>query len=164
MEAAHVTDHTETDQQANADADRILIADATDQRRALAVQQLTQAGYVVEAVTDAADAWRSLRRAPARLVLLEVKAPDLAGLEVLTRIRSGRVAPDTPVILIVSGMRDNDVDAGISLGATEFLVKPFSARELLLRVDSVLRNTVEIRGPWDEYTARHRSAPVAAGR
>ncbi len=116
------------------------------------------------ALPAAAAAWRSLRRAPARLVLLEVNAPELAGLEVLGRIRAGQVAPDTPVILIVSGMRDNDVDAGISLGATEFLVKPFSARELLLRVDSVLRNTVAIPGPRDQYTPRHRSVPAGAGR
>lgn len=150
--------------------DRIVLADATDQRRALAVQELTAAGFVVEAFADPADAWRSLRQAPARLAILEVKAPSLTGLEVLSRLRSGRVAPRTPVILITSGMRQEDVDAGLALGATDFLVKPFSAREITLRVDTVLRRMTNVQNaipeiaPLDEYLPRHSSTPVVVGR
>ncbi len=145
---------------------RIVLADGTDQRRALAVHHLTRAGYVVEAVSDAGSAWGVLRREAAQLAILEVKPPDLTGLEVLRRLRGAQWQSDDPipVILIVSGLRDQDVDAGIALGATEFLVKPFSQRELVLRVDAVLRNRPVLHRAWDEYLPRHSSAPALSIR
>ncbi|MBK9102837.1 MAG: response regulator transcription factor [Austwickia sp.] len=147
-----------------ADPGRILVADATDQRRALAVLHLSQAGYTVETVADPADAWRSLRQGPAQLAILEVKPPALTGLEVLRRIRSMTWGAELPVILMVSGLREEDVDAGIALGANEFLVKPFSQRELVLRVESVLHHGIIAPAQEPGYTPRHSSAPTLSGR
>ncbi|MFB7462502.1 response regulator transcription factor [Streptomyces sp. NPDC056224] len=107
---------------------------------------LARAGYTVEHAPDGPD---GLRRAAARwpdLVLLDLMLPGLDGLEVCRRLRA--TAP-VPVIMLTALGDEDDRIAGLELGADDYVTKPFSPRELVLRVESVLRRSTgnRRRGP-----------------
>ncbi|MFE9629634.1 response regulator transcription factor [Streptomyces sp. NPDC006463] len=103
---------------------------------------LARAGCTVEHAPDGPDA---LRRAAARwpdLVLLDLMLPGLDGLEVCRRLRA--TAP-VPVIMLTALGDEDDRIAGLELGADDYVTKPFSPRELVLRVESVLRRSLGSR-------------------
>ena len=83
---------------------------------------------------------------PVRLVLLDLVLPRRPGLEVLQALRAAR--PGLPVILLTALGGEDDRVRGLTMGADDYVVKPFSVRELLARVESVLRRSAErIQGP-----------------
>lgn len=119
-------------------SDRVLIADDDSDIRELVTFKLVQAGYQVDPVADGAAAWESIVADPPRLAVLDVMMPGLSGLDVLRKLRENAGTQDTPVILLTARSRDTDVDAGFASGADDYVVKPFSPRELVHRVSSVL--------------------------
>jgi len=64
--------------------------------------------------------------------------PGMSGLEVLQKVRANEAISDLDVILLTARVRDTDVDAGFASGASDYVIKPFSPRELLVRVNAVL--------------------------
>jgi DNA-binding response OmpR family regulator len=123
--------------------DRILVADDDGDIRDLVVFKLTQAGYDVEAVEDGAAALSSIEAQLPRLAILDVMMPGLSGIDVLRRVRADARLKDLEVILLTTKSRDIDVDAGFATGASDYVIKPFSPRELLHRVNAlVARATV----------------------
>jgi DNA-binding response OmpR family regulator len=95
-------------------------------------------------VTLAGDGEAALRDADdsVDLVVLDVMLPGMDGLQVCQRLRSGASGrPDVPVIMLTALGEEDDRIAGLSLGADDYVTKPFSPRELSLRVTSVLRRT-----------------------
>jgi DNA-binding response OmpR family regulator len=123
--------------------DRILVADDDGDIRDLVVFKLTQAGYDVEAVEDGAAALSSIEAELPRLAILDVMMPGLSGIDVLRRVRADARLKDLEVILLTAKSRDIDVDAGFATGASDYVIKPFSPRELLHRVNAlVARATV----------------------
>lgn len=117
---------------------RVLVADDDEDIRELVAFKLTQAGYDVEAVVDGVKAWEAIDHAPPQLALLDIMMPGLSGLDVLRKIREDERTRTVPVILLTARSRDSDVDAGFESGATDYVIKPFSPRELVHRVGSVL--------------------------
>lgn len=117
---------------------RVLVADDDEDIRELVAFKLTQAGYDVEAVVDGVKAWEAIDQAPPQLALLDIMMPGLSGLDVLRKIREDERTRAVPVILLTARSRDSDVDAGFESGATDYVIKPFSPRELVHRVGSVL--------------------------
>lgn len=75
---------------------------------------------------------------PLRLAILDVMMPGLSGLDVLRAVRANEATKDVDVILLTARSRDTDVDAGFATGASDYVVKPFSPRELLHRVNALL--------------------------
>jgi DNA-binding response OmpR family regulator len=123
--------------------DRILVADDDGDIRDLVVFKLTQAGYDVEAVEDGAAALSSIEAQLPRLAILDVMMPGLSGIDVLRRVRADARLKDLEVILLTAKSRDIDVDAGFATGASDYVIKPFSPRELLHRFNAlVARATV----------------------
>ncbi|WP_323102348.1 response regulator transcription factor [Intrasporangium sp. YIM S08009] len=98
---------------------------------------LERAGLGVEVVVDGLDAVASVARRRPDLVLLDVMLPGLDGLEVCRRVR--RLHPDLPVVMLTAHGEEHDRIAGLELGADDYVTKPFSPRELALRVQSILR-------------------------
>ncbi|MCY0943755.1 response regulator transcription factor [Streptomyces antarcticus] len=99
---------------------------------------LVRAGYAVDHAPDGPDA---LRRAAGRwpdLVLLDLMLPGMDGLEVCRRLRATAAVP---VIMLTARGDEDDRIAGLELGADDYVTKPFSPRELVLRVESVLRRS-----------------------
>lgn len=116
---------------------RVLVADDDADIRDLVVFKLSQAGYSVEAVTDGTAAWEAFRADPHDLAVLDIQMPGLNGIDVLRRIRAGEHG-GVPVLLLSAKSRDHDVDLGFAEGADDYVIKPFSPRELLHRVKGLL--------------------------
>lgn len=102
---------------------------------------LRHEGYGVLEAGDAIEGQRLALNAEAGLVLLDLVLPGGSGLGVLERIREAR--PALPVIVLTARGGEDDRVRGLRLGADDYVVKPFSVRELLARVDSVLRRSPE---------------------
>ena len=87
------------------------------------------------------------------LMVLDLMLPGIDGLEVCRRVRTGY--PDLPVVMLTALAEPDDRIAGLEVGADDYVTKPFSPRELVLRVDSVLRRSTAPRRP-DRKTPRRR--------
>ena len=102
-------------------------------------EYLAHAGHTVRRATDGVTALQMARLVPPDLVVLDVMLPGLGGLEVCRTLREAR--PDLPVVLLTALGDEMDRLAGLESGADDYVVKPFSPRELVLRVGAVLRRT-----------------------
>ena len=106
---------------------------------------LEHAGYAVGHVGDGAEALASVRREAPHLVVLDLMLPTISGLQVCRELRS---APDgVPIIMLTARGDEADRVLGLELGADDYLTKPFSPRELVLRVGSVLRRSGSVPAP-----------------
>jgi len=117
---------------------RIMVADDDQDIRDLVVFKLTQAGYDVVAVGDGVAALAAIEADPPRLAILDVMMPGLSGMDVLRKVRANEATKDLDIILLTARSRDSDVDAGFAIGASDYVVKPFSPRELVHRVNALL--------------------------
>lgn len=125
----------------NATPRRVLVVEDDPAIRRGVVAALAFAGYDV---LEAADGPRGLalaETAEVDLVLLDVVLPGTDGLEILRRVRESR--PTRPVILLTARAAEDDRVGGLAAGADDYVVKPFSVRELLARVEAVLRRSPE---------------------
>ena len=117
---------------------RIVVVDDDPDVRGLIEYMLVESGHEVTAFADGDEALRSMAAADPQIVLLDVMMPGLSGLEVLTRLRADVATKDLPVIMLTAKAQDADVDLGLALGADGYMVKPFSPRELVARIDARL--------------------------
>jgi DNA-binding response OmpR family regulator len=115
---------------------RVLVVDDEPRVREVVAGYLLRDGYEVEVAVDGEDARRSLADFRPDLVVLDVMLPASSGLDVLREIRR---SGELPVILLTARAEEADRVAGLELGADDYVVKPFSPRELTARVRSVLR-------------------------
>jgi len=115
---------------------RILLVDDEPRIREVVANYLRRDGYVVETAGDGAIARRHLAEFKPDLVVLDLMLPAVSGFDVLTEIRR---AGDLPVIVLTARAEESDRVAGLELGADDYVVKPFSPRELVARVRTVLR-------------------------
>ena len=117
---------------------RILVADDEPDIRDLLTFKLGQAGYKVQAVANGTLALAAIEADPPDLAVLDFMMPGLSGIDVLRKIREDGRMSGVRVILLTARARDADVDAGFVTGADDYIIKPFSPRELLHRVNVVL--------------------------
>lgn len=101
---------------------------------------LRSAGLVVDEASDGFTAIHVAERTPPDLVVLDRMLPGVDGLEVIRRLRRSRAVPI--ILLTALGATEDRID-GLEAGADDYLVKPFSPRELVLRVQSILRRSVD---------------------
>lgn len=102
---------------------------------------LEAAGYQVEAAARGDEAWERLTEEPPDLVLLDWVLPGVSGVELCRRIRGRRETERLPVILLTARGEEADRVRGLSTGADDYIVKPFSVPELLARVAGLLRRS-----------------------
>ncbi len=122
----------------NGDAPRrVLVVDDEPTVREVVARYLERDGMTVEQASDGAQAIDALNRHP-DLVVLDIMIPGTTGLEILREIRQHG---ETPVILLTARSDETDRVVGLELGADDYVVKPFSPRELAARVRSVLRRS-----------------------
>ena len=119
----------------------VLVVDDEANIIELAALYLEQEGFRVQSASDGAGALEMIARQPPALLVLDLMLPGVDGWEVCRRVRSGKVVPDLPIIMLTA--RDDDVDkiVGLELGADDYVTKPFNPRELVARVKAVLRRT-----------------------
>jgi DNA-binding response OmpR family regulator len=101
---------------------------------------LERAGIAVLRAADGIDALTLVATARPDIVVLDVMLPGIDGLEVCRRLR--RSAPELPIVMLTALGEEDDRIRGLEVGADDYLAKPFSPRELVLRVQSVLRRAV----------------------
>lgn len=140
---------------------RVLVVDDDRTVAEIVSRYLERAGHEVTTAHDGAVAIESaLGPAPADLVVLDVMLPGLDGIEVCRRLR---LASDVPVIMLTALGAEVDRVLGLEVGADDYVTKPFSTRELVLRVASVLRRRASAPvgpRPGDAPPERLVSGPV----
>ena len=117
---------------------KILIAEDDSDLRLLVSLKLESSGHEVVSVEDGSAAANSCRELRPDLVILDLMMPGMSGLEVCRYIRSDPELKATPVILLTARAQASDIEAGKAAGVDEYLTKPFSPRELAVRVASLL--------------------------
>jgi DNA-binding response OmpR family regulator len=116
----------------------ILVADDDADIRELVAFKLTQAGYEVVPAQDGVAALEAVRSGGLDLAVLDLMMPGLSGLDVCAQLRRAPETADLPVILLTAKAQEQDVATGFATGADDYVVKPFSPRELVSRVQAVL--------------------------
>ena len=117
----------------------VVVADDAGDILALVQTALTRAGYEVVTAGDGEAALRLIRERRPALALLDVSMPKLDGLGVLVQVREDPLLAGLPVILLSALAQESDVERGYSLGASKYVRKPFSPRELVSIVGEILR-------------------------
>jgi DNA-binding response OmpR family regulator len=117
----------------------VVIEDEPAIRRGV-VDALRASSYDVDEAADGVQGLEAAVRLGVDLVLLDLLLPKRDGLEVLSELR--KIRPTLPVIILTARGTEDDRVRGLKMGADDYMVKPFSARELLARVEAVLRRSV----------------------
>jgi len=100
---------------------------------------LEQSGYLVLTAYDGDFAMKTLRSERPDLVILDVMMPNKDGWEVTRLVRADRALSATPIIMLTARVEDADKIVGLELGADDYVTKPFNAREVVARVNALLR-------------------------
>ena len=116
----------------------VLVADDEPHLLRLVKFRLEREGYNVITATDGEAALELARTEHPDLCVLDVMMPKRSGFEVLKALREDEAYRDMKVIMLTARAKDRDVDAGFSLGADDYLTKPFSPQELRVRVGAHL--------------------------
>ncbi len=118
---------------------RVLIVEDEPDIRDLLVFHLERDGYQVAKARNGADALRQAQASPPDLVLLDLMLPEMDGLEVCRRLRQDPATQAVPIVMLTARGDEVDRVLGLEMGADDYVVKPFSPRELVARVRAVLR-------------------------
>lgn len=117
---------------------KILVVDDEPEAVELVEFNLKQAGYEVATAADGAEALKKTRALLPSLVVLDLMLPEMDGLEVCKMLRRDPATADVPIIMLTAKAAEIDRVLGLELGADDYLTKPFSPRELVLRVKKML--------------------------
>lgn len=117
----------------------ILVVDDEPDISALVAYHLARESYRVRTAADGVEAIRAVETERPDLVVLDLMLPGMSGLDVLGELRRRGETQDLPVILLTARREEKDRIEGLRLGADDYLAKPFSPQELVLRVGAVLR-------------------------
>lgn len=117
----------------------ILVVEDEPDISALLAYHLTRASHRVRAVAGGLEALAAIGSERPALVILDLMIPELPGLEVLARLRADPELRDLPVLILTARHQEHERVEGLRAGADDYVAKPFSPEELLLRVEAILR-------------------------
>jgi len=130
--------------------ERILVVDDEADIVALVAYHLVKAGYRVSTASTGPDALAAARQERPALIVLDLMLPGASGYDVLEQLRSAAATRDIAVLMLTARREEPDRIRGLALGADDYLTKPFSPQELVLRVGAILRRvTAGGVGPAD---------------
>jgi two-component system, OmpR family, phosphate regulon response regulator PhoB len=133
--------------------ERVLVVDDEADIVALVAYHLAKAGYRVSTATTGPDAIAAARAEHPALVVLDLMLPGLSGYDVLESLRADEATRGIAVLMLTARREEADRIRGLSLGADDYLTKPFSPQELVLRVGAILRRIgAAAGGPADVLT------------
>jgi len=118
---------------------RILVVDDEPDIVALIVYHLAKAGYRVSTAAMGGDALDAAHREQPALIVLDLMLPDISGYDVLEQLRASEATQRVGVLMLTARVEEPDRVRGLGLGADDYLTKPFSPQELVLRVGAILR-------------------------
>src|SRR5689334_6379376 len=118
-------------------------------------------GYAIRVYSDGEAALKALTENPPDLAVFDIKMPRMDGMELLRRLRA---TSDLPVIFLTSKDEEQDEEAGLAMGADDYIAKPFSQRLLLARIRAILRRA-PLRDPdAEDLEPEPPSPPIGRGR
>jgi two-component system, OmpR family, phosphate regulon response regulator PhoB len=150
---------------APAGGERVLVVDDEKDIVALVAYHLAKAGYRVSTASTGTEALQAAREERPALVVLDLMLPRMSGFEVLEQLRAAESTREVAVLMLTARREEADRIRGLSLGADDYLAKPFSPQELVLRVGAILRrlssdgsaaNDVLTIGPIEINRSAHR--------
>ncbi len=127
---------------------RITVVEDEEDIREILEYSLTREGFSVETAADGATGLELIKQGQPELVLLDLMLPDIDGLEICRQLKGEKSTSDIAIIMVSAKGEESDIVLGLGLGADDYIPKPFSSKELIARVRSVLRRTQ--RGPAEE--------------
>lgn len=136
---------------ADARSKRILIVDDEPDVTELVGYQLRSKGYSVEVLNDPTQSIARIRAFQPDLVILDVMMPDISGIQICRMMRADPKTKGIPVIFLTARTEEADRVLGLEVGGDDYICKPFSVKELTLRVQGLLRRN---SGPADEQPKR----------
>lgn len=147
-----------------AGSELVLVVDDEPHIVALIAYHLAKAGYRVATAANGTDALSQANRERPSLVILDLMLPGMSGFEVLRKLRGRDHTRDVAVLMLTARRDEPDRIEGLSLGADDYLTKPFSPQELVLRVKAILRRAgsksssrdVMVIGPLQIDRSAHR--------
>ena len=122
-------------------AQRILVAEDDRSLQSLITSNLKNTGFEVHVVSNGAEALDFLAKNTVDLVLIDLMMPVMSGKEVLIALKKNDSTKNIPVVILTAKSLENEVIEGLSLGADDYIKKPFSPSELVARVRNVLART-----------------------
>lgn len=125
---------------------RVLVVEDESDIAALIAYQLTREGFRVETAANGPDALRAVHREIPDLVILDRMLPGLSGDDVLKSLKAESTTRSIPILVLTAKREQEDRIAGLEAGADDYLTKPFSPRELVLRCQAILRRMQETAG------------------
>ena len=140
---------------------RILVVDDEPDITALVAYHLAKAGYRVSTAANGADALKAAAEHRPDIVVLDLMLPGLSGLDVLQTLRKQDETRDVGVIMLTARREEADRIRGLSLGADDYLTKPFSPNELTLRVAAIIRR---LSAPSVASGSQITAGPIAIDR
>jgi two-component system response regulator ChvI len=111
-------------------------------------------GYAIRVYSDGEAALKALTENPPDLAVFDIKMPRMDGMELLRRLRA---TSDLPVIFLTSKDEEQDEEAGLAMGADDYIAKPFSQRLLLARIRAIMRRAGPVREADPEEELSHAS-------
>lgn len=145
-----------------ADAPRVLVVDDSPEVRRAVGRSLRRMGMVVELLRSGEEALTRMREAPPDLVLTDVNMPGMDGFEVLTAIRGDARTATLPVVLMTGRDDRSSMRRGMSLGADDYLTKPFTAEEVRETVRARLEHRARVSAVFAARLQRTQAALFAA--
>jgi DNA-binding response OmpR family regulator len=119
----------------------VLVADDDADIRDLVAFKLKQAGFDVIAVEDGQTALDQTLSLRPTLAVLDVSMPGLSGIDVCRMLRADPATADMLIVMLTARVQEQDVEGGFTAGADDYVTKPFSPRELVSRIQSLLSRT-----------------------
>ncbi len=120
---------------------RILVVEDEQPIREMLRFALEKAGFALDEAGDAEQALLKIAAAPPDLVLLDWMLPGMSGIDLARRLRREELTAHLPIILLTARVEENDRVYGLDVGADDYVIKPFSPRELVARIKAVLRRS-----------------------
>jgi two-component system, OmpR family, alkaline phosphatase synthesis response regulator PhoP len=126
---------------------RVLIVEDDADIRELIRYNLAQEGFIVEEAPDGAQALDKVKRRVPDLMVLDLMLPGMPGLQVCRQMRAERETAHLPILIVTAKGTEVDKVLGLEMGADDYVVKPFSPRELVARVKALLRRANPLSEP-----------------
>ena len=133
----------------------VLVVEDEDDIRNLVALHLRRAGFRVLTAGDGERALQLAQQNQPPVVLLDLMLPDMSGNEICAALRASPETRDTYVIMVTARTEEEDRIAGFEVGADDYVPKPFSVRELVLRVQAAARRVTRVPDTHDEMELEH---------
>ena len=136
--------HTRSNMQANRSKTVLIVEDEPDVIDLLARHLLKEASYSISTATDGLTALEKARAESPWMIILDLMLPKMSGSEVCRILKADRVTRDIPIIILSAKASEADRLAGLELGADDYVTKPFSPREIILRIKAIERRRTTV--------------------